>query len=43
MGSESREIYNTGARTTAEGTIPPNELQHLMNETKVRVHNKSKT
>ena len=43
VGSERGDIYNTGARTTIEGTLPPNELQHLMNETKIRVHNKSKT
>ena len=26
-----------------EGMLPPDKLQHLMNETKMRVHNKSKT
>lgn len=26
-----------------EGMLPPDELQHLMSETKMRVHNKSKT
>lgn len=43
MGSERGDIYNTSARTMIEGMLPPDKLQHLMNETKMRVHNKSKT